>query len=45
MSARTLLIVSGGAEAVPGIRRVQALGVRAAVADANPEAPGLDLAE
>ncbi len=45
MSARTLLIVSGGAEAVPGIRRVKDLGLRVAVADGSPEAPGLALAD
>jgi biotin carboxylase len=42
---RTLLVVSGGAEAVPGIERVKRLGVRVAVSDGSADAPGLALAD
>jgi biotin carboxylase len=37
---KTVWIVSGGAEAVPGIRRVRELGYHVVVSDLNPEAPG-----
>ena len=38
--ARTLWIVSGGAEAVPGIQRAKAMGLHVVVSDMNPGAPG-----
>lgn len=41
---RTLWLVSGGAEAVPGIRRAQELGLFVVVSDQNPEAPGAKIA-
>jgi len=37
---RTLWIVSGGAEAVPGIQRARAMGLHVVVSDRNPSAPG-----
>lgn len=37
---RTLLIVSGGAEAVHGIDRAKAMGLHVVVSDINPHAPG-----
>ncbi|NWG45332.1 MAG: ATP-grasp domain-containing protein [Alphaproteobacteria bacterium] len=46
MSApRTILIISGGVEALPGIERARALGFRVAVSDGNPRAPGAALAD
>lgn len=46
MSARrTLLVVSGGGEAVAGIRRAQEMGLHVVVSDADPNAPGLALAD
>jgi len=42
---RTLWIVSGGAEAVPGIQRARAMGLRVVVSDRNPAAPGLAAAD
>ncbi len=42
---RTLLVVGGGLEAVPGIERARALGLDVAVADLNPDAPGARLAD
>jgi len=38
---RTLLIVSGGAEALPGIRLAKRMGLHVVVSDGSPEAPGL----
>jgi len=43
--SRTLLIISGGAEAVPGILRAREMGLRTVVADGSPDAPGLALAD
>lgn len=37
---KTLLIVSGGLEAVPGIQKARELGLHVVVSDGNPEAPG-----
>jgi biotin carboxylase len=37
---RTLLIVSGGAEAVPGIRLAKRMGLHVVVSDGSPKAPG-----
>ncbi len=42
---KTLWVVSGGVEAVPGIRRARELGLRVVVSDASPRAPGFALAD
>ena len=42
---RTLWIVSGGAEAVPGIQRARAMGLHVVVSDMNPSAPGFAAAD
>jgi len=42
---KTLWIVSGGAEAVPGIQRAKNMGLHVVVSDANPNAPGFDFAD
>ena len=42
---RTLWIVSGGAEAVPGIQRARAMGLHVVVSDMNPAAPGFKEAD
>ncbi len=39
-SNRALWVVSGGAEAVPGIQRARAMGLHVVVSDMNPSAPG-----
>ncbi len=44
-SDRTLWIVSGGAEAVPGIQRARAMGLHVVVSDVNPSAPGFAVAD
>ena len=44
-SGRTLWIVSGGAEAVPGIQRARAMGLHVVVSDMNPAAPGFAAAD
>ncbi|MBI3463399.1 MAG: ATP-grasp domain-containing protein [Planctomycetes bacterium] len=41
---RTLLIVSGGIEAVPGIRLANEMGLHVVVSDGNPQAPGMSIA-
>jgi len=41
---KTIWIVSGGAEAVPGIQRAKELGLHVVVSDGNPKAPGFALA-
>lgn len=38
-------IVSGGAEAVPGIQRARAMGLHVVVSDINPAAPGFAVAD
>ena len=38
---RTLLVVSGGAEAVPGIRLAKRMGLHVVVSDGSAAAPGL----
>jgi biotin carboxylase len=38
---RTLLVVSGGTEAVAGIERAREMGLRVVVSDGSPSAPGL----
>lgn len=42
---KTLLIVSGGVQAVHGIQRARDLGFRVVVSDKNPKAPGFDVAD
>ena len=42
---KTLLVVCGGLEAVPGIERVKALGVRVVVSDRDENAPGFAVAD
>jgi biotin carboxylase len=42
---KTLLVVSGGAEAVPGIERARQLGLRVVVVDRDPAAPGMRAAD
>jgi biotin carboxylase len=43
--ARTLLLVSGGVEAVDAIRRAKELGLHVVVSDGDSHAPGLELAD
>jgi len=42
---RTLLVVSGGIEAVPGIRLAKDMGLHVVVSDMNPNAPGSAVAD
>ncbi len=42
---RTLWIVSGGIEAIPGIERAKALGLHVVVSDGDPDCPGAALAD
>ncbi len=42
---KTLLVISGGAEAVPGIKRAKAMGLHVVVSDMNPAAPGFEFAD
>lgn len=42
---KTLWIVSGGIEAVPGIKRAKELGLHVVVSDGNPHAPGFYYAD
>ena len=42
---KTLLIISGGIEAVPGITLAKAMGLFVVVADGDPEAPGFEYAD
>jgi biotin carboxylase len=42
---RTLLVVSGGREAVPAIEEARRLGLRVVVSDGAPDAPGFQLAD
>jgi biotin carboxylase len=45
MKKKTLMVVAAGPFQVPGIRRAQSLGYRVIANDANPDAPGLKLAD
>lgn len=45
MMNKTLLIVSGGAEAVPGIKWAKAMGLHVVVSDYDPNAPGFAYAD
>lgn len=42
---KTLLVISGGREAVPGIRQAQALGLHVVVSDGDAAAPGFAVAD
>ena len=42
---KTLFIVSGGSEAVPGIQRAKNMGLHVVVSDVNPNAPGFAIAD
>jgi biotin carboxylase len=42
---KTLLIISGGIEAIPGIRKAQELGLHVVVSDGNSQAPGFAFAD
>lgn len=42
---KTLLVISGGAEAVPGIQRAKEMGLHVVVSDINPSAPGFSIAD
>ncbi|MEW6380730.1 MAG: ATP-grasp domain-containing protein [bacterium] len=42
---RTLLVISGGIEAVPGIRLARQMGLHVVVSDQDPRAPGLAVAD
>ena len=42
--SRTLLIVSGGVEALPGIEIAKSMGLHVVVSDINPDAPGFTVA-
>jgi biotin carboxylase len=44
-SGKTLLIVSGGVEAIPGIQRAKEMGLYVVVSDGNPNAPGFEYAD
>ncbi|RIL00268.1 MAG: hypothetical protein DCC71_18855 [Proteobacteria bacterium] len=45
LAGHRLLVVGGGAEAVPGLERLRALGARLAVSDRDAQAPGFACAE
>ncbi|MDE2590924.1 MAG: ATP-grasp domain-containing protein [Patescibacteria group bacterium] len=42
---KTLLIISGGMEAIPGIIRAKKMGLHVVVSDGNPQAPGFEFAD
>jgi biotin carboxylase len=42
---KTLFIVSGGAESIPGIQRAKDMGLHVVVSDINPHAPGFEIAD
>jgi len=42
---KTLLVVGGGIEAIPGLQKAKRLGLHVVVSDANPEAPGFRCAD
>ena len=43
--SKTLLVVGGGVEAVPGISLARSLGLHVVVSDLNPDAPGFSVAD
>ena len=45
VKGKTILIISGGVEAVPIIERAKALGLKVAVSDGNADAPGFRMAD
>ncbi len=45
MVSKTLLVVSGGVEAVPGIQHAKAMGHHVVVSDYDPQAPGFAFAD
>lgn len=45
MRNKTLLVVSGGIEAVPGIIQAKQMGLHVVVSDYNPHAPGFEFAD
>jgi biotin carboxylase len=45
VAGKTLLVVSGGTEALAGIDRARELGVRVVVSDGSPDAPGFTVAD
>ena len=42
---KTLFIISGGSEAIPGIQRAKNMGLHVVVSDINPQAPAFDIAD
>jgi len=42
---KTLFLVSGGAESIPGIQRAKNMGLHVVVSDINPNAPGFEIAD
>lgn len=42
---KTILIISGGIEAIIGIQKAKALGLHVVVSDGNPQAPGFEYAD
>ena len=42
---KTLLIISGGLEAVPGIQQAKNMGLHIVVSDRSPKAPGFEIAD
>jgi len=42
---KSILIVSGGIEAIPGIKRAKEMGLFVVVSDGNPNAPGFEYAD
>ena len=45
ISDKTLLIISGSAEAVPGIEHAKDMGFHVVVSDGNPNAPGFEVSD
>lgn len=45
MTRKTILIISGGIEAVPGIQLAKRMGLHVVVSDINPNAPGFAFAD
>jgi biotin carboxylase len=43
--SKTLLVVGGGIEAIPGLQKAKNLGLHVVVSDADPEAPGFRCAD
>lgn len=42
---KTLWVVSGGSESIPGIQRAKNMGLHVVVSDINPNAPGFEIAD